>query len=117
MRSADTYRAAKRAAKKKRMRGQFDLLSPQQRTQALKLLHERQDEQRRRMEEWRLSALKNDIIDGLTVEQVDKALEATLDKHWARGASAPLELGRMFAARARALHWQEGVEFVEKRDA
>lgn len=117
MRAKGTYRAAKRAAKKKGLRGQFDLLSPQHRAQALKLLHERQDEQRRCMEERRLYALKHDHIGGLTVEQVDKALETTLDKHWAGGGSAPLELGRMFAARARALNWQEGVEFVEKRDA
>lgn len=49
----------------------------------------------------------------ITVEDIDKALENTLTKWQTDLHQEPLPLSRLFAARARALGWVEGVEFEE----
>jgi hypothetical protein len=51
----------------------------------------------------------------LTIEDVDKAMEAALTRHQKAGGEAPLELSPTFAARARHLGWVENVEFKEVR--
>lgn len=51
----------------------------------------------------------------LTVEDVDKALEAALSKWQADRHEDPLPLSKLFAARARQLGWVENVEFVEDK--
>lgn len=50
---------------------------------------------------------------GLTVEDIDRAMENALSLHHKLGSEQPLPLNKAFADRARALHWIEGVEFVE----
>lgn len=51
----------------------------------------------------------------LTPEDIDKALEATLNSWHKSGRVDPLPLSRLFAARARHLGWVEGVEFIEEK--
>lgn len=51
----------------------------------------------------------------LTVEDVDKALEAALSGWQAADHAEPLPLSKLFAARARQLLWVEGVEFAEEK--
>lgn len=51
----------------------------------------------------------------LTVEDVDRALEAALSGWQSTGQEGPLPLSKLFAARARQLLWVEGVEFVEEK--
>lgn len=50
----------------------------------------------------------------LTVEDIDRAMELALSAHQRAGHVDPLPLNATFAARARALLWVEGVEFVEE---
>lgn len=51
----------------------------------------------------------------LTVEDVDKAMEAALSVWHGAKREDPLPLNKMFAARARQLGWVENVEFVEEK--
>lgn len=51
----------------------------------------------------------------ITVEDVDKALEAALSGWQSTGQEGPLPLSKLFAARARQLLWVEGVEFEEEK--
>lgn len=50
----------------------------------------------------------------LTAEDIDRAMEKALSAHQKAGHVEPLPLNPLFAARARSLHWVEGVEFVEE---
>lgn len=52
----------------------------------------------------------------LTVTDIDDAMEKALTKHQATGNPDPLPLSGRFAIRARLLGWVENVEFVEVRD-
>lgn len=49
----------------------------------------------------------------ITVQDVDEAMERALTKHQASGASYPLPLNRAFSIRARLMGWIENVEFME----
>lgn len=49
----------------------------------------------------------------LTIEDIDRAMEKALSAHQKAGHVEPLPLTKAFADRARALHWVDGVEFVE----
>jgi hypothetical protein len=54
-----------------------------------------------------------DAAKKLTVDDVDKALEKTLTDWQSTGHVEPLQLGTIFAARARQIGWVEDVEFIE----
>lgn len=56
-----------------------------------------------------------DAAKKITIEDVDKAMEAALDSWQKGGHQEPLPLTKLFAARARQKGWVENVEFVEER--
>lgn len=52
----------------------------------------------------------------LTIEDVDRAMEAALSTWQGAKREDPLPLNKMFAARARQLGWVENVEFAEEKN-
>lgn len=106
MRKASSYRAAKRAGKKQKAR----VASPPVEFHGMKVV---EDQSVNPASATFLKIKEQEACRKVSVADVDKAMEKALTNHWARGGSAPLELSRPFAARARALGWLEGVEFKE----
>ncbi len=112
MRHASTYRGAKRNAVRNARAAQLE----QKRDAAY--------EARKRLGQWAANGAKvseKELADAnarakkITADDVDAALEKALT-HWQHELlrTDPMALSPIFAARARALGWAEGVEFVEE---
>lgn len=118
MRSAESYRAAKRLSKKA-LRRQQKAARPAS-AAATRVLGTWAAKggtltagERAAVEAHARAATKE--AERLTVTDVDKAMENALTAHQTAGRSDPLGLSPPFAARARALGWVENVEFMEEK--